>query len=123
MVKKILIVDDEKDIALSIKSVVDKMGYESRVVYDGKTALQTLKQDKFDLVLLDILMPGMSGRQVLEEIRKDKKLKNQKAAFVSVVYLGQMGVAELNKLKPADYFQKPIVDLNDFRKRLKRILD
>ncbi len=122
MVKKILIVDDEKDIASSVKLLVDKLGYESKTVNDGESALEILKKEKFDLVLLDILMPEMSGREVLEKIRTVPKIKNQKVAFLSVVFLGQIGSKQLKKLKPVAYFQKPIIDIFDFKKRLKKIL-
>ncbi len=121
MTKKILIVDDEEDILTSVKQVVESMGYEGKTVNNGKQALKLLKQEKFDLVLLDILMPEMSGKEVLENIRNDQKLKSQKVAFLTVVELGQEGVKLVKKLKPVDYFQKPI-NPNDLRKRLNKIL-
>ena len=121
MSKKVLIVDDEEDILTSVKQVVESAGYEGKTVNNGKQALKLLKQEKFDLVLLDILMPEMSGKEVLENIRNDQKLKSQKVAFLTVVELGQEGVKLVKKLKPVDYFQKPI-NTNDLKKRLKKIL-
>jgi CheY-like chemotaxis protein len=121
MVKRILIVDDEQDILDSVKSLVETMGYEAEIVNNGIKALEILKKEKFDLVLLDILMPEMSGREVLEKLREDSKLKNQKVAFMTVVQLGREGVNEVKKLKPVEYFEKPI-DVNDFKPRLKKIL-
>lgn len=122
MVKKVLIVDDEKDIASSVKMLVDKLGYESKTVNDGESALTILKKEKFDLVLLDILMPQMSGREVLEKIRADSKLKNQKVAFLSVVQLSTSGQGSIKKLNPVAYFQKPITDIDDFKSKLKALL-
>jgi CheY-like chemotaxis protein len=122
MVKKILIVDDENDIASSVKMLVDAMGFSSKIVNDGKSALQILSKEKFDLVLLDILMPEMSGREVLEKIRADSKLKKQKVAFLSVIQLSSEGKNFVKTLKPVEYFQKPIVDIDDFKTKLKRIL-
>jgi CheY-like chemotaxis protein len=123
MVKTVLIVDDEQDIADSVKLLIDKLGYSAKTVNDGKSALNLLKKEKFDLVLLDMLMPQMSGREVLETIRKDSKLKNQKVAFLTVVQLGQAGTETVKKLKPAAYFQKPIIDLSEFKAQLKKLLD
>ena len=123
MAKRVLIVDDESDIATSIKMLCDGEGVESVVAVDGKSALNLLKKQKFDLVLLDIMMPGMSGREVLQIIRKDPKLKNQKVAFLTVVQLGQAGKEIIKALKPVEYFQKPILDIADFRKRLKKVLE
>lgn len=123
MVKKVLIVDDEKDIADSVKLVIDKLGYHAKTIGSGEEALAILKKEKFDLVLLDMLMPEMSGREVLVQIRKNNKLKNQKVAFLTVVQLGQEGESMINKLKPIAYFQKPITDINAFKQKLKKLLD
>src|SRR3989344_1097897 len=101
--KKILIVDDEKDITTSVKMLLDNMGYSVTTVNSGKEALQALQKDKFDLVLLDMLMPEMSGDQVAKKIRENPKTKNQKIAFLTVVTLGEQGKAIMQKLKPADY--------------------
>lgn len=122
MVKKILIVDDEKDIASSVKMLVEGMGYNSAIANDGKMALDMLNKEKFDLVLLDILMPQMSGREVLEKIRASSKLKNQKVAFLSVIQLSPEGKNSIKKLKPVEYFQKPIVDISDFKVKLKKLV-
>jgi len=121
MAKKILIVDDEKDILESMEMLIKNIGYEVKTANNGKQALAMLKKESFDLVLLDILMPQMSGRELLEKIRADPKLKKQKVAFLSVVCLSESGKDVMKRLKPIDYFQKPI-DVADFKKRLKGIL-
>jgi len=121
MPKKILIVDDEVDILSSVKEVIESMGYEGKTAISGGKALKQLKQEHFDLVLLDMLMPEMSGEEILEKIRADPKLKSQKVAFLTVVRLGEEGRRIVKKLKPVGYFQKPI-EPDDFRKNLKKIL-
>ncbi len=121
--KKVLIVDDERDIVDSVKLVVEKLGYKAKTLNIGTGVVDLLKKEKFDLVILDMLMPEMTGRQVLENIRKDSKTKNQKVAFLTVVQLGQAGEESVKKLKPVAYFQKPITDLGEFRKQLKKLLD
>ncbi len=121
MAKKVLIVDDQEDILTSVGMLVQSMGYEAKTVNNGKKALKSLQQESFDLVLLDVLMPEMSGREVLEKIRKDPKLKNQKVAFLTVIRLSEPGKDIVKELKPIEYFQKPI-DIADFRKKLKKIL-
>ena len=121
MKKKILIVDDEEDICSSIKGLVEDIGYEAETVSNGKQALAILQKKKFDLILLDILMPEMAGNEVLGKIRADPKLKNQKVAMLTVVQLSKSGENILEKLKPIEYFQKPI-DIIDFERRLKKIL-
>jgi len=121
MVKKVLIVDDKQDILTSITMLVESLGYKAKTASNGKQALEKLRLESFDLVLLDVLMPGMSGKEVLEKIRADPKLKNQKVAILSVVRLSEPGEKIIKELKPITYFQKPI-DIDDFKKRLKKIL-
>jgi CheY-like chemotaxis protein len=123
MKKRVLVVDDEADITLSVKMLIENMGYECKLANSGKEALELLKKEKFDLVLLDILMPQMSGRQVLEKIRADSKLKNQKVAFMTVIQLSANGENFIKKLRPIEYFQKPILDIKEFKIKLNRILN
>lgn len=122
MTKKILVVDDEPDVLTSIKMLLENNnGYKITAVDNGKEALQLLQKEKFDLVLLDIMMPEMSGNEVAEKIRQNPKIKNQKIAFLTVVTLGEEGETTIEKLKPADYIQKPFKTA-DFRKRIKKLV-
>lgn len=121
MIKRILIVDDEDDVLTSMKMLVESMGYEAKTARSGKHALKLLKQKHFDLLLLDVIMPKMSGREVLENIRANPKLRNQKVAFLTLVQLGQEGIKAIKKLKPVEYFQKPIY-ITGFKKKLRKIL-
>jgi CheY-like chemotaxis protein len=121
MAKKILVVDDELDILESVKMLVECIGYEVEIVDNGVKALNILKKEKFDLVLLDILMPKLSGIEVLKKIREDSKLKNQKVAFLTVVGLNQAGKDVVKKLHPADYIEKPI-DNKIFKEKIKKML-
>ena len=121
MPKKILVVDDEQDITKSIKMLLDNAGYEVRVVNSGKSALQLLEKEKFDLVFLDILMPEMPGKEVAEKIRQNPKTRNQPIAFLSVVTLGEAGKALIKKLKPVDYIQKPFKTA-EFKEQVRKMV-
>ena len=68
---KILIVDDEIGIREIIKEYLDFADYEYDEASDGMQAMKMLKQEDFDLVILDIMMPGVDGISVLKELRKD----------------------------------------------------
>jgi len=68
--KKILIVDDEPDFLKMIKIRLEADGYKTIVCDNGKDALDILKKDKPDVVLLDILMPGLDGLGVLKKNKK-----------------------------------------------------
>ena len=119
---KILIVDDEEDILSSVRLLLEKTGYEVKTANRGKAALEMLSREKFDLVLLDILMPEMSSVEVLERIRADPRTKDQKVAIFTVVQPSREGEKIIKKLKPVEYFQKPI-DVGDFTRRIKRVLE
>ncbi|HEY8499962.1 MAG TPA: response regulator transcription factor [Clostridia bacterium] len=67
---RILIVDDDINICQLITLYLEKEGYESRAVYNGKQALEVFREFTPNLVILDIMLPGMDGWQVCREIRK-----------------------------------------------------
>lgn len=68
---KILIVEDEKLLADSIKMLLEKKGYDTECVYDGKSGLEYAKLDIYDLIILDIMMPELDGIEVAKRLRKE----------------------------------------------------
>lgn len=68
---KILVVDDERHIAELISLYLMKEGYETREVYDGRKAMEEFYSFKPELVILDVMLPGMDGYQICTTIRKD----------------------------------------------------
>ena len=65
MSHRILVVEDEQALAFGIRDALLHSGYEVDVAHDGITALETLKSGQYDLVILDIMLPGRSGLDVL----------------------------------------------------------
>ena len=70
MAKQILVVDDEPGIVNLLTSLLTGKGYRVRSAHDGESALQVIDQTKPDLVLLDIMMPGMDGIAVAETLER-----------------------------------------------------
>jgi DNA-binding response OmpR family regulator len=68
--EKILIVDDEANICELLRLYLEKEGYTTQVVNDGNTAISVFETFKPDMVLLDIMLPGLDGWQICREIRK-----------------------------------------------------
>ncbi|MGN0517768.1 MAG: response regulator transcription factor [Acutalibacteraceae bacterium] len=66
---KILIVEDEKPISTLIKMSLSKAGYICRCAYDGMTAADMIEAEPFDLILLDVMLPGVDGFELMEYIR------------------------------------------------------
>ena len=70
---KVLVVDDEPNILLSLEFLMQQAGFDVTTAEDGETALTRLNDTEPNLVLLDISLPGISGFDVLEQIRKDER--------------------------------------------------
>ena len=68
--KKILVVDDDVNICELLRLYIEKEGYTACTVNDGKAATEVFEKEKFDLILLDIMLPGLDGWQVCRHIRK-----------------------------------------------------
>jgi phosphate regulon transcriptional regulator PhoB len=71
MPKKILVVDDEKDIVDLVSYNLEKEGFAAIKAYDGESALELIDEKKPDLVILDLMLPGMRGLEVCKSIRRN----------------------------------------------------
>ena len=69
---KVLIIEDEKLLADSIKAVLEKKGFQVEAVYDGETGVEYAELGMYDLLILDVMMPGMDGYQVARKVRSDR---------------------------------------------------
>lgn len=110
MPKTILIVDDEPDIRLSVKMILEKNGYKVNMAEDGDDCLIKIKEETPDLILLDIMMPGTPVHLVIQQI------KDIKIAFMSVVRISDARKKGLcTQENVVDFFQKPfnVTDLID----------
>ena len=68
---RILIAEDEKPMARALEMQLNHEGFEAKAVFNGELALESLRSEKFALVLLDLMMPKVDGFKVLEEINKE----------------------------------------------------
>ncbi|MCL6643082.1 MAG: response regulator [Candidatus Bipolaricaulota bacterium] len=69
--KRILLAEDDPQIARLVKFKLEREGFSVEWVEDGEAALQRARQERFDLILLDVMMPGKDGFAVLEELHAD----------------------------------------------------
>jgi len=121
MKKKIMIVDDEENLVELVKAIFENEGYEVIPAYSGKECLEKLKKVKPDLILMDMMMPGMTGKETTKKIRENPKTKNLKIAFLTVVRVSEIGMEELKKLNVLDFITKPF-DNQDLVRRVKKLL-
>jgi CheY-like chemotaxis protein len=117
--KKIMVVDNEPDIVDLTRTVLEIGGYTVVPSYSGEEALRKLEKEKVDLVLLDIMMPGMSGWDVFNRIKK--KSKDIKVAFMSVLEISDKRKQVLLDEGLADYIMKPF-DKETLLSRVDKIL-
>jgi DNA-binding response OmpR family regulator len=70
MGKKILLVEDEKNVILGVRTCLDAVGYDVEIVEDGEAALEAVRREHPDLILLDLLIPKLDGFEVLKVLKK-----------------------------------------------------
>lgn len=119
--KKVMVVDDEETLVTLVTAILTNEGYDIISASSGQECLEKLKETKPDLIILDMMMPGMSGREVCEKIRADKGLKNVKIVFLTVAKFSEVGKESLKKMKVLDYINKPF-DNEDLIRRIKKVL-
>lgn len=107
--KKILIVDDEPLVRRSLKRALESKGYQVFEAQDGKQGLDTWQAESPDLVFLDILMPGLTGPQVLSEIPEPIRQKS-KVILISA-YSGEYSLDSAKGLGADHFIPKPFEDI------------
>ena len=124
MPKKILIVEDEEIMIDLLQRKLTTEGYEVSVARDGEEGLKKMREIKPDIVLLDIIMPKMSGFEVMEEMQKDSGLK--KIPVIVVSNSGQpVEIDKARELGAKDWLIKTEFDpqevINKVKKQLKNL--
>lgn len=118
--RKILLVEDEKSISRAIKLKLSISGFETEIAENGVDALELLKTKKFDLILLDIMMPKMGGFEVMEEMKKNK----DKTPIIVLSNLSQEEDGKRAKeLGAVDFFVKSNSPLSEIVDRINKFLN
>lgn len=105
MVKKVLIVDDEPDFCDALRDFLRSKGFEVAIALSGEEALPAYMQEKPDVVLLDIQMPGMDGLETLREL----KVLDQGANAIMVTAIQDDEFVKRDMVEGAlDYITKPV---------------
>jgi DNA-binding response OmpR family regulator len=117
----IMVVDDEEDIIALIQKILTKEGHTVITARDGKEALQKLKEIKPDLILLDIMMPGMSGYQVCKMIKQSNETHSITVAMLTVKADDEDKIRALENSGADWYFTKPI-DVKRFARSIEWLL-
>ena len=83
MPKKILIVDDEPNIVIPLQFLMEQNGYSTLVAQSGEEALEMISKERPDLILLDIMLPGVDGFEVCEIVRLNPEWRNTRVIFLT----------------------------------------
>ena len=114
-----MIGEDDEPIAVLLRDAVnDEGGYQAVVVPDGALLIDTVRQVHADLLILDIMMPGLNGFEIYDKVREDPEIRNMPVLFVSAA--AAQFEAELAKRKISDVIAKPF-DLNDLLARVRAL--
>jgi len=116
MGKKVLVVDDDPDVRLFSATVLEENGYTPFEAANGEEALQMMRAEKPDLVILDVLMPRQSGVRLYRQLKTDAELKNVRVIVLSgiakISFLkSQQALAEFGQgavPEPEFYLEKPV---------------
>jgi two-component system response regulator RpaA len=73
---RILLIDDEPDIRILTRMMLEKAGHDVVEAVDGEDGMKMLAKERPDLILLDVMMPGIKGWEVCEKIKKDRKTRD-----------------------------------------------
>ncbi len=106
MKKRILIVDDEPNIVLPLEFLMKQNNYDVQSAETGEKALELISDWEPDLILLDIMLPGMDGYEVCQKIRQQKKFNTIKIVFLSAM-ARSIDIAKGMGLAADDYITKP----------------
>lgn len=117
MARKVLVVDDEKLIVKGIRFSLEQDGMEVDCAYDGEEALEKVKQNQYDIILLDVMLPKLTGFEVCQQIRE--------FSDVPVVMLTAKG-EDMDKILGLeygadDYITKPF-NILEVKARIKAIM-
>ena len=115
----ILIVDDETLTLNNLKKALEKEGYEIHLADTGERALEIIEKLKPNLVLLDLMLPGISGLEVLKKI---KEKENETIVIMMTAYEILEKAVEAMKLGAYDYILKPF-KINDLKNNIRRALE
>lgn len=118
--KKILIVEDEKVLSKALNIEILKSGFEVYSAYDGTSGLADVKNIHPDIIILDLLLPGMDGFEFIHEVRSNPE--TEKTPIIVLSNLGQeKDVNKAMALGANAYFIKTSIDLSDIATLIKQL--
>lgn len=125
--RRVLIVEDDQDISMIEEAYLESAGFDTKIIEDGAKAVALLEKEKFDLILLDLMLPGKSGYEVCREIRDkvDIPILMVTARTESVDKIRGLGLGAddyiAKPFDPAELVARVNANLRQYERVLKRI--
>ena len=106
--KTVMVVDDEPDVLLSVAQILESNNYRTIKAKDGYECLESLKEETPDVLLLDIMMPGLTSKEILAMIAKESSLSQVKIIFLTAVHSQEAEEGGLLASRQVvDFIEKP----------------
>lgn len=102
--QRVLVVEDEEALALGVRDALEHAGFQVKVVHDGPTALDKIRTDQPDLVVLDLMLPGMGGLEILGTLRREKR---DVRVIILTALASETDLVRGFELGADDYMKKP----------------
>lgn len=122
MDKKILVIEDDRFLSSLMKARLEKEGYKVSQAFDGEEALSLLRQQKPDLIVMDLIMPKVSGFELLENVSVDPQLNH-----IPIMILSNLGqesdIEKVKRLGAAKYFVKVKTSIDELVSHVKEMLN
>jgi DNA-binding response OmpR family regulator len=119
ILKNILVVEDEKPMARALKLKLESNGFAVSLAADGNEAMEAITKGKFDLIILDLVIPGIDGFAILGELKKS----NNPTPVIAASNLGQLeDITRAKDLGALHYFVKSNTSLAHIVQLVKEVL-
>jgi CheY-like chemotaxis protein len=118
----ILVIDDSTTNIVLLEAILTEKGYQIETALNAKEAFMRIEKQIPDLILLDLLMPKVSGFDFLEQIRKDEKTRKTPVIVISAINTDEVSTRKINDLEAVDFIRKPI-DIQYLVNRVDEILN
>ena len=118
---RILVIDDSTTNIVLLEAILTEKGYAIETALNAKEAFMRIEKQLPDLILLDLLMPKVSGFDFLAQLRKDEKTKKTPVIVISAINTDDENAKKIKDLEAVDFLRKPI-DIQYLVNRVSEIL-
>jgi DNA-binding response OmpR family regulator len=115
-----LIIDDDKNITMMLQTYFESQKIPCKIANDGKSALEAIRKQRFDVILLDLAMPGFSGFDVLDQLKKENLVELNNILIITATKLNDNEAQDLLSNGVRRIIKKPF-SLSELRKEIEEI--